>query len=58
MFVGTFNPTFEWRSAMKRFFEKFQKHMAAAAFAEAGEWKSAREMTPEIKLNKELHGQP
>jgi len=31
---------------MKRIFEKFQKNMVAATFAEAGEWNTARQMAP------------
>ncbi len=38
---------------MKNLITKFQKIMAAAAFAEAGEWNTAREMTPEIEIARE-----
>jgi len=38
---------------MKNFFNKFQKIMMAATFAEAGEWNTAREMTPAVKLSRE-----
>lgn len=36
---------------MKNFFNTFQKVMMAATFAEAGEWNTAREMTPAVKLS-------
>jgi hypothetical protein len=35
---------------MKNMVKKFQKTMLAAAFAEAGEWDTAREMTPDLEL--------
>jgi len=38
---------------MKNLMTKFQKIMAAAAFAEAGEWNTAREMTPEAEISRE-----
>lgn len=38
---------------MKDIMRKFQKNMAAATFAEAGEWDTAKEMAPEIELSKE-----
>jgi hypothetical protein len=38
---------------MKQIITKFQKIMAAAAFAEAGEWDTARELTPETELSRE-----
>ena len=38
---------------MKNFFNTFQKIMMAATFAEAGEWNTAREMTPTVKLSRE-----
>lgn len=34
--------------------QKFQKNMMAAAFAEAGEWDVAREITPELEPSREL----
>jgi hypothetical protein len=36
---------------MKNMVKKFQKTMLAAAFAEAGEWDTAREMTPDLELS-------
>ena len=39
---------------MNNLLNKFQKNMVAATFAEAGEWDTAREMTPVTKLSKEL----
>jgi hypothetical protein len=38
---------------MKQIVTKFQKIMAAAAFAEAGEWDAARELTPNAELSRE-----
>ena len=38
---------------MKNLLSKFQKNMVAATFAEAGEWDTAREMTPITKLSRE-----
>ena len=38
---------------MKNNITKFQKIMMAAAFAEAGEWKMAREMTPDAEISRE-----
>lgn len=38
---------------MKKFFNKFQNIMMAATFAEAGEWNTAKEMTPDIELSRE-----
>jgi hypothetical protein len=38
---------------MKNLMTKFQKIMAAAAFAEAGEWNTAREMTPDAEISRE-----
>ena len=38
---------------MKNMVKKFQKTMLAAAFAEAGEWDTAREMTPDLELSRE-----
>ena len=38
---------------MQDILKKFQKPMMAAAFAEAGEWDTAREMTPDIELSQE-----
>jgi hypothetical protein len=38
---------------MKNLFNKFQKNMMAATFAEAGEWDNARKMAPTQKLSKE-----
>jgi hypothetical protein len=38
---------------MKDILKKFQKIMMAATFAEAGEWDTAREMTPDIELSRE-----
>jgi len=38
---------------MKNLLNKFQKNMMAATFAEAGEWDTAREMTPATKLSRE-----
>jgi hypothetical protein len=38
---------------MKDILIKFQKTMMAATYAEAGEWDTAREMTPEIELSQE-----
>ena len=39
---------------MKNILEKFQNIMMAAAFAEAGEWDTARKMTPVSELSREL----
>lgn len=39
---------------MKNIFQAFLKNMMAATYAEAGEWDTAREMLPEIKLSREL----
>ena len=41
------------RPVMKNFFYKFPKNMMAATFAEAGEWDTAREMTPVAELSRE-----
>ena len=38
---------------MKNFLNKIQKNMMAATFAEAGEWDTAREMTPDTELSRE-----
>lgn len=38
---------------MKHILTTFQKIMAAATFAEAGEWDTAREMTPDLELTRE-----
>ena len=38
---------------MKNIITKFQKIMMAAAFAEAGEWNTARELTPDVELSGE-----
>ena len=38
---------------MNNFLNKFQKIMTAATFAEAGEWDTAREMTPDTELSRE-----
>lgn len=38
---------------MKNILRKFQETMMAATFAEAGEWDTAREMTPDIELSRE-----
>lgn len=38
---------------MKNIINSFQKIMLAATFAEAGEWNTAREMTPDVELSKE-----
>ncbi|MFC1843725.1 hypothetical protein ACFLZ5_02940 [Thermodesulfobacteriota bacterium] len=38
---------------MKNFLSTFQKNMMAATFAEAGEWDTAKEMTPVTKLSRE-----
>ena len=38
---------------MKNIITKFQKIMMAVAFAEADEWKMAREMTPDAKISRE-----
>lgn len=38
---------------MKNMLKKFQETMTAATFAEAGEWDTARDMTPEIELSGE-----
>jgi hypothetical protein len=42
------------RIPMKNILQRIQKNMAAAAFAEAGEWETAREMLPETRLSPEL----
>lgn len=39
---------------MKNIITKYQKLMAAATFAEAGEWDTAREMLPEVQRSREL----
>lgn len=39
---------------MKNIFQAFQKNMMAATFAEAGEWDTAREMTPAPELSRDL----
>lgn len=36
---------------MKHLLERFQKNMAAAAFAESGEWDAAREIIPAAKIS-------
>jgi hypothetical protein len=41
------------RPVMRNMLNKLQKTMAAAAFAEAGEWDIAREMTPDLELSRE-----
>jgi hypothetical protein len=41
------------RPVMKNLLRTFQKNMMAATFAEAGEWDTAREMTPATKLSRE-----
>jgi len=41
------------RPVMRNMLNKFQKTMAAATFAEAGEWDTAREMTPDLELPRE-----
>lgn len=38
---------------MKNFLSTFQKNMMAVTFAEAGEWDTANEMSPAIKLSRE-----
>jgi hypothetical protein len=38
---------------MKNIVRKFQETMMAATFAEAGEWDTAREMTPVTELSRE-----
>ena len=38
---------------MKNILRKFQETMMAATFAEAGEWDTAREMTPVTELSRE-----
>ena len=38
---------------MKNIIYTFQKIMLAATFAEAGEWNTAREMTPAVELSRE-----
>jgi hypothetical protein len=38
---------------MKNILRKFQETMMAATFAEAGEWDTAREMTPDTELSRE-----
>ena len=38
---------------MKNLLSKFQENMLAATFAEAGEWDTAREMTPFAELSQE-----
>ena len=38
---------------MKNFSNKFQKIMMATTFAEAGEWDTAREMTPAVALSRQ-----
>jgi hypothetical protein len=38
---------------MKNIITKFQKIMMAATFAEAGEWDTAREMTPDVEISRE-----
>lgn len=36
-----------------KFLEKFEKNMVAATFAEAGEFDTARAMTPDMELSRE-----
>jgi hypothetical protein len=41
------------RAAMKQAIRNFQKNMMAAAFAEAGEWVTARNLAPQAALTRE-----
>jgi hypothetical protein len=40
------------RLDMKNLFNKFQETMVAGTFAEAGEWNTAKEMTPALELSR------